>query len=141
MVHRVVYETGPVAGTNDADDRSRFSLDRSHQRVQQVPTQNVNPLNSEANPPSIYINRTTRIDSAETDPGRSEFIKIDCAEARTSEKEKTEISAYLSDVESGFPADLKYETPRLRQIADDERLPAELRSRAARLTEIAANAR
>jgi hypothetical protein len=90
-----------------------------------------------------------RIDSAEAVSENSEFEKRDCAEARTSEIEKTKISeaqSYLqavndctSDTDSILA--LKYEHARLSQIATDDRMPPGLRDWAARLRGVAEGVR
>jgi DNA-binding MarR family transcriptional regulator len=147
-IHRVIY-----------DDSNRYQIqypskqvdeaDRYRLQDEQVPPRNANALEGNGKGLSNILGINLRIDSAEAVSENSEFEKRDCAEARTSEIEKTKISeaqSYLqavndctSDTDSILA--LKYEHARLSQIATDDRMPPGLRDWAARLRGVAEGVR
>lgn len=149
-VHRVIYDDSDRSPIRDPLQTAE-TPDRSRLRVEQVPSQKANALGMNGKGVSNILGINLRIDSAEAEAAtKVEIEKRNCAEARTAEEVRVEIEveaeAYLSEVEL-FAADkttisaLRCEHPRLSQIASDERVPAEMRSRAARLRDIASDAR
>lgn len=138
-IHRVIYDHSNRSQIQDPLPGAP-TANRSRLQVEQVPSENIKPLNGNGNDLSNILEENKDIKGLGVEDRR------DCAEARTAEKAKTEIAeaeSYLSEVTS-LAADqttincLIGERAALSKIADSEHLPETIRALAAQLRDRAA---
>jgi hypothetical protein len=117
-------------------------------------SENAKSLNDKADSDAIYSNIDTDLrNSAEADQNQARIgevlgFKRNCAEARKPRKQglsPEEADAYLSEVDASLSdattrAAAKCECPMLSNIVDDDALPERVRTRAARLRDVARDA-
>ena len=157
IVHRVLYEADNTSQIRDLSSENTSRTDSEHQSStgpadgtvsnpnrsrsdhEQVPTKNHKSLGENEEVVSNILGINLIRDSGEPE-------RRDSAEAGTSDKGKRDIEGierYLTDVEAclsdqATSSVIKFEYPRLAQIAADEILPEIIRERAASLRDLAA---
>jgi DNA-binding MarR family transcriptional regulator len=143
-VHRVIYDTAERCEAQHlstdvrCETRHPSEENRCQKTPEQVLSESAKTLNGADNSSvNILIDNTDilRRDCAEARQPRKQGQTIESAESYLSD-----VEASLSDPDSTIRLAARFECPRLSNIVDDDALPEQVRTRAARLRDIARDA-